>query len=241
MIVKKIIKNEIEDHLKNFEKKIKVKFKNLELLKEALTHRSFLNEVNNWSVNHNERLEYLGDAVLELAVTEYLFNKYEKLNEGELTSLRSALVNYQTLAKIGKKLNLDKFIFVSKGEAKDQGRGKEVILANTIEAIIGAIYLDQGYFEAKLFIEKFILVLLKEIISKKLYKDPKSRLQEIIQEKFKITPIYKVLKEIGPDHQKKFVVGIYFKEELIARGQGCSKQEAEMSAAKSAINKLKLN
>lgn len=221
------------------EEKLGLKFDNINLLKEALTHRSFLNENRNWPVNHNERLEYLGDAVLELVVTEFLFKKYKKEEEGKLTALRSALVNYQMLAKVAKKLNLEKFIFVSKGEAKDQGKGKEVILANCIEAIIGAIYLDKGYEVVKKFIERYIIVNLKEIILKKLYKDSKSYLQEIIQEKYKITPIYKVLKEIGPDHQKKFLIGVYLKDKLIAKGQGYSKHEAERSAALNALNKIK--
>lgn len=233
------MKEKIELKLKKIEEKLGLKFNNLDLLKEALTHRSFLNENYNWPVGHNERLEFLGDAVLELIVTEFLFKKYKKEEEGKLTALRAALVNYQMLAKVAKKFNLEKFIFVSRGEEKDKGKGKEVILANCVEAIIGAIYLDKNYETARDFVEKFILVNLKEVISKKLYQDAKSRLQEIMQEKYKITPVYKVLKEIGPDHQKKFLTGVYLKDKLIGKGKGYSKQEAERDAALNALNKIK--
>jgi ribonuclease-3 len=220
------------------ENKIGFKFKNINLLKEALTHRSYLNEHPNWPVSHNERLEYLGDAVLELVVTEYLFAKYPEKEEGELTSLRAALVNFQMLARVAREASLESFILLSRGEAKDTGRAREVILANAFEAVIGAAYLDQGYEAAKKLVYQFVLPHLDEVVAKRLYKDPKSLLQEIIQEKMKLTPVYKVLEERGPDHQKEFLVGVFFGDSLIAQGKGFSKQEAEIKAAESALANL---
>ena len=217
------------------ESKIGAVFKNRNLLLEAVTHRSYLNENPQWGVSHNERLEFLGDAVLELVVTERLFNAYPAEPEGYLTSLRAALVNYTTLAKAAGDLGLQEFILMSRGEAKDTGRAREVILANAIEALIGAVYLDGGFDEAKKIIERFLLPRLPEIVEQRLYRDPKSRLQEIAQEKIKVTPNYKLLEEWGPDHKKIFKMGVYFGEELVAQGEGYSKQEAEVEAAKSAI------
>ncbi len=213
-------------------------FTNKNFLKEALTHRSYINENPNWDVPHNERLEFLGDAVLELAVTQNLYGQFPDLAEGELTSIRAALVNYQTLSKIAKEINLDTAIYLSKGGAKETERAKDVIMANAFEALIGAIYLDKGYDVAADFIKKNVLVMTKEITDNKLYKDPKSLLQEIIQEKLKVTPEYKVLKEEGPDHNKIFEVGVYFGDTLSGNGKGFSKQEAEVEAAKNALAKL---
>lgn len=224
--------------IENFENKINVNFGNKNLLKEALTHRSYINENPKWDVPHNERLEFLGDAVLELTVTENLFKAYPDYSEGDLTSIRAALVNYQILSKIARDINLEKAIFLSKGESKDSDRAKEVILANALEAVIGAIYLDQGYQATEKFIKENILTLLPEIIEKRLYEDPKSLLQEIVQEKLKITPVYEVLSETGPDHAKIFEVGVYFEKELGGKGKGFSKQEAEVEAAKEALKKL---
>ena len=223
------------------EKKINIFFKNKRLLTEALTHRSYLNEHPKWKYNHNERLEYLGDAVLELIISEYLFHKFPNYDEGKLTLLRAALVNYQNLSKIAKKLKLDKFLLLSKGEKKDVSKAKDVILANTIEALIGAIYLDDGLETAKKFVEKFIAPTLNEILETKSYKDYKSKLQELIQEKLKITPTYKVLEESGPAHRKLFKIGVYFKDKLIAEGSGFSKQEAEMEAARKALENIEAN
>ncbi|MDI6734172.1 MAG: ribonuclease III [Patescibacteria group bacterium] len=220
------------------EKNIGVEFKNKDLLKEALTHRSYLNESPKWPISHNERLEYLGDAVLELVVTEYLFETFSDYQEGQLTSLRAALVNYQMLSQVAKSISLDKYIFLSKGEAKDTGKARDVILANAIEALFGAIYLDRGYAAIKKVVKKIVLNHLDEVIEKKLYRDSKSLLQEIIQDRLKTTPIYKVLKEAGPDHQKKFTVGVFFGEKLIAEGDGTSKQEAEACAAEHALKEL---
>lgn len=222
----------------NLENKIGVDFKNKNLLKEALTHRSYINENPKWELPHNERLEFLGDAVLELASTEYLFNKFPDLSEGDLTSIRAALVNYQILAIIAKEIELDDFILLSRGEAKDTGKAREVILANAFESLLGAIYLDTGYVIVKNFIEKFIMSHLNEVMENKLYKDPKSSLQEIAQDKFKITPTYIVLSERGPDHAKIFQIGMYFGDKLIAEGEGFSKQEAEVEAAKNALHSL---
>lgn len=220
------------------EQKLGIKFKNADLLKEALTHRSYLNENPKWGVPHNERLEFLGDAVLELAATENLFKKYPNSPEGELTSIRAALVNYQMLAQIAKETELNKFILLSRGEAKDTGKAREAILANAFEAVLGAIYLDAGYEAAEKFVRQAVLVHIDEVMEKGLYKDPKSLLQEIVQEKLKVTPIYHVLGESGPDHAKVFKVGVYFNSNLIAEGEGMSKQEAEIESAKNALHQI---
>ncbi|HNU96547.1 MAG TPA: ribonuclease III, partial [Candidatus Magasanikbacteria bacterium] len=192
-----------------------------------------------WNLPHNERLEFLGDAVLELVITDYLFSTYKQYEEGRLTSIRAALVNYQALSKVAKSLGIEEFIIMSKGEARDTGKARDVILANACEALIGAIYLDKGYDVAKDFILKNVLVDVDEIVQKNLDKDSKSLFQEIAQEKFKITPSYKVLDEYGPDHKKIFVVGVFLNENKIADGSGLSKQEAELDAAKKAIHVLK--
>jgi len=224
--------------MKNFEeleKKLGIKFKDLQLLQEAMTHRSYLNERPNWTVSHNERLEYLGDAVLELTVSEELYKRFPEWTEGELTILRAALVNYQMLAKIAHELGLEKFILVSRGEMKDSGKGKEVILANAVEALIGSIYLDQGLEKVREFLMRHLFVHLPEILEKKTYKDAKSEFQEIIQERLKLTPTYKVLEEHGPAHQRTFKVGVYCGDDLVAEGYGSSKQEAELAAARQAL------
>ncbi|MBI3588973.1 MAG: ribonuclease III [Candidatus Liptonbacteria bacterium] len=221
--------------LEELESQINLKFKNSDLLKEAVTHRSYLNEKPSWPVPHNERLEYLGDAVLELAVSEMLFKKFPTEPEGQLTLLRAALVNYQMLSEVALSINLDQFILMSKGEAKDTGKAREVILANAIESLIGAIYLDQGFKEVTPFVQKFIFSRLSGVLKNKTYKDSKSTLQEIVQERFKLTPTYKVEEESGPAHQKKFKVGVYFGEKFVAEGGGFSKQEAEIEAAKEAL------
>jgi len=221
--------------LKQLEEKIGVNFKNKALLLEALTHRSYLNENPGVRTGHNERLEYLGDAVLELIVTEHLFQKFPERQEGELTLLRAALVNYVMLAKVAREIGLEKHVLLSRGEAKDFGKAREVILANAFEALIGAIYLDQGYAVAGDFVEKNVLNHLEEIVAKGSYRDPKSNLQELIQEKMKVTPTYKVLEERGPAHAREFVVGVYFGDNLQATGTGLSKQEAENKAAEEAL------
>jgi ribonuclease-3 len=217
------------------EKKLGIFFENKNLLIEAFCHRSYLNEHPEFPSRHNERLEFLGDAVLELIVTDYLFRNYPRKTEGELTSWRAALVNSKKLAEVAKELGFNDFLLLSKGEEKETGKGRMYILANTFEAFVGALYLDSGLEVCKNFIEKNLIKYLPEIIEKKLYKDPKSRLQEETQERLKITPSYKVLEEFGPDHAKHFVVGVFFGENLVAKGEGSSKQEAEEEAAKKAL------
>lgn len=224
----------MEKDFSKLEKKLKVKFKNINFLKQAVVHRSYLNEHPKFKLDHNERLEFLGDAVLELVVTENLYLNYEN-PEGELTNWRASLVNSKMLSKVAQKLDIEEFLYLSKGEAKDTGKARQYILANAMEALIGAIYLDQGWDKAKIFIEKNILSELKEILEKKLYIDPKSNFQEIAQEKTSITPSYKVIKEYGPDHNKQFEVGVYLNKDLIATGTGSSKQEAQEDAAQKAI------
>ncbi len=222
--------------LSKLEHKLGIQFKNKNLLRESLTHRSYLNENLSWGISHNERLEFLGDAVLELAVTEVLFNQFPQYPEGQLTSFRAALVNYQIMAEVAKNLGFDEFILLSRGEAKDIGRARKVILANAMEAVIGAVYLDAGYQEAKRIIEEFIVnPNLNKVIENGLYKDPKSHLQEIVQEKMKLTPTYQMLEEWGPDHKKIFKMGVHFGDKLVAEGEGYSKQEAEIEAAKNAL------
>jgi ribonuclease-3 len=183
---------------------------------------------------HNERLEFLGDAVLELVATEYLYKNYPH-PEGELTNFRSALVNYKMLSDIAKRLGFEKFLLMSRGEAKDTGRARQVILANCIEAVIGALYLDLGYQATTNFVAKEVLVELPKVISGGSYMDPKSKLQEIIQEKRGVTPTYSVVSETGPDHNKVFVVGAYIGEQEVGQGTGPSKQEAELAAAENSL------
>jgi ribonuclease III len=221
------------------EKKLGASFKDEDLLTEALTHRSYLNEYPKWRLPHNERLEYLGDAVLELLVSEELFAKFPKQPEGQLTVLRAALVNYQILARVAERIGLQDFILMSRGERKDTGRAREVILANAIEAVIGAFYLDQGLEKVRGFVKKNVMTNLDEVLKTKSYRDAKSELQELIQEKLKITPTYSVLGESGPAHNRIFTMGAYFGEKLIAQGEGPSKQEAELEAAKNALKKYR--
>lgn len=217
------------------QKKIGIKLKNQKLLENAFIHRSYLNEHRKEDLQNNERMEFLGDAVLELASTIHLFDKCPDESEGAMTSFRSALVKGKHLAEIARELDLGKYLFLSRGEEQSDGREKNYILANTVEALIGAIYLDQGYKVAEKFINKFITTKLDEIIEKGLHVDAKSQFQEMCQEIEDKTPYYKVLKEEGPDHNKVFVTGAYIEEELIGKGKGTSKQNAEDQAAKSAL------
>lgn len=222
--------------LSELERKIGVDFKDKNLLLSALTHRSYLNEDPKWPLDHNERLEFLGDAVLELVVTDYLYNHFSN-PEGEMTNWRAAIVNSVMLAKISTKFDLNDFILLSRGEAKDVGRARQYILANAAEALIGAIYLDQGYKKAEEFINQFIITELAAIIKGNLYRDPKSRFQEEAQERVGVTPIYEVLKEWGPDHARNFDIGVFLGEEMAGRGEGLSKQEAQQAAAEEALKK----
>ncbi len=219
----------------NFEKKTKVIFKDKNLLQQAFIHRSYINENPVTRLSHNERLEFLGDAVLELIVTDFLYKKYPNYTEGELTSLRSALVNAVIISEVATGIGMNDYLLLSKGEAKDNGKARQYILANTYEAYIGAMYLDQGIEVVDKFLQKYLLPKTEEIVSKKLWRDAKSLVQEKAQEFVNVTPAYKVLHESGPDHDKHFTVGILFGSVLVAEGRGKSKQEAEQKAAEAAL------
>ncbi|MCX6713888.1 MAG: ribonuclease III [Candidatus Vogelbacteria bacterium] len=221
--------------LSQFEKKIDFHFKNKELLKTALIHRSYLNEHKDCKLEHNERLEFLGDAVLELVTTDFLFKKYPAKPEGDLTTYRSALVNANTCSTLASELGINDLLFLSRGESKDIGRARQIILANAYEAVVGAIYLDQGYESARNFIEKFLLAKAEGIIDKSMGEDYKSDFQKKAQELLNITPSYNLLSESGPDHDKIFTVGLFLKKDQIATGSGKSKQEAEQEAAKEGL------
>jgi len=221
------------------EKEINIKFKNKDLLTQALVHRSYCNEHSDFHISHNERLEFLGDAVLELVVTEDLFQLYPEKPEGELTNWRAALVNSKMLSKVAKDLGLNEFLLLSRGESKELGKARMYILANSFEAIIGSIYLDQGYSKSQGFIRKYLMKELPTIIEQELYRYAKSHFQEEAQEKVGITPTYKVLKEWGPDHAKHFLIGVFLERELVAEGAGSSKQEAEEEAAKKGLEAKK--
>lgn len=221
------------------EKTLGHSFRDKNVLMEALTHRSYLNERPLWTVPHNERLEFLGDAVLELVVTEELFNRFPDRPEGPLTSLRAALVNYVMLARVAREAGLEDYILLSKGEARDIGRARDVILANAIEAVIGALYLDGGYGAAKKFVNARVLTKLDEVIRQGLDKDAKSELQERAQAEWKVTPEYRIIAERGPDHQKEFTAAVFFGAERMGEGGGASKQDAEVEAAKNALEKIK--
>ncbi len=217
------------------EKSLGLSFSNKDLLLQALTHRSYLNENPDSRTGHNERLEFLGDAVLELVVTEALYEKFPDKPEGELTSFRAALVNAKMLSDVAVDIKINDFLLLSRGEAKDVGRARQYILANAMEALIGAIHLDQGYDAARDFITRVVLSRTGEMLEKKLYKDPKSLFQEEAQERAGITPTYEVMREWGPDHDKHFVVGVYLKDELVAEGEGPSKQSAQEEAARNGL------
>ncbi len=226
----------MEKDLKELEKKLKIQFRDKKILKRALCHRSYIIEQAN-EKESNERLEFLGDAVLELIVSKFLFIKFPQMKEGEMTNLRAMLVNTKRLANIAKGLGIPEYILLSKGEQKTFGREKESILADTFEAILGAIYYDQGFSAAEKFIEENLLIKINDVILELSQANPKGQFQEISQEVTGITPIYKVLKEEGPDHKKNFTVGVYLNDELVAKGKGKSKQEAETNAA---LNALKI-
>jgi len=217
------------------EKELNISFKNKDLLIQAFCHRSYLNENPEFYLEHNERLEFLGDAVLELVVTENLYKNYPQKAEGELTNWRASLVNAKMLSEMARELGLNDFLLLSRGEAKELGKARQYILANTFESLIGALYLDQGYKICQNLIEKKLIVKLPEILEKGLFRDAKSLFQEEAQEKTGITPIYKVLREWGPDHAKHFTIGVFLNKELIAKGEGSSKQEAEEKAAENAL------
>jgi ribonuclease-3 len=228
-----------------FEENTKIFFKDKNLLRQSFTHRSYINEnpktmsqLNATVSSHNERLEFLGDAVLELIVTDFLYKKYPDYNEGELTAIRSALVNAIIISEVAAKIKMNDYLLLSKGESKDIGKARQYILANTYEAYIGAVYLDQGYEIVNKFIIDTLLPHTENIVQKKLWRDAKSLVQEKAQEFLSVTPSYKVLNQSGPDHDKNFNIGIYFGDQLITQGKGKSKQEAEQKSAEAAL-KLK--
>ncbi|MBU0546088.1 ribonuclease III [Patescibacteria group bacterium] len=217
------------------EKKLGIKFKNQEFLIQAFVHRSYLNEHHDFPLNHNERLEFLGDAVVELVVTEFLFNEYGN-PEGELTNWRAALVNAKMLASVAYEIGMEPYLFLSYGESKDAGtKARDYIMANVFEAITGAIYIDQGYVTCKQFISRWVLTKLPYVLENGLYMDAKSRFQESAQELIGTTPTYRVLSEEGPDHAKNFKIGVYIGKDLIATGEGSSKQEAQTEAAEAGL------
>jgi ribonuclease III len=226
--------------LENLEKSLGVDFSDKSLLNTALVHRSYLNEHKTFNLPHNERLEFLGDAVLELVVTEHLYKTYPN-PEGELTNYRSALVNHRILSQIAKRLGIGEHIMLSRGEAKDVGRARQIILANAIEAVIGAMYLDRGFDVTADFIHREILTELPSILAQGAYLDPKSQLQEMVQERDGITPSYKVMGESGPDHAKIFEVGVFVGEKILGKGTGPSKQEAEVAAATDALKQISIS
>lgn len=225
----------LEKNFGELEKILKIKFKNKDLLVQAFIHRSFLNENPDFHLAHNERLEFLGDAVLELVVTEYLFLKYPQKPEGELTGWRAALVNAGMLSQISQEVGFNDFLLLSRGEQKELGKARHYILANTFEAFIGSLYLDKGYEACQKFINKYLMKELPRILEGQLFKDSKSLFQEQAQEIAGVTPTYKIIKDWGPDHAKHFVIGVFLKEELVAEGTGSSKQEAEVQAAQKAL------
>lgn len=229
-----------------FEKRVGVTFKNKALLRVAVTHRSYLNEARSAKFDaipgvgiHNERLEFLGDAVIELVVTDHLFKKYPDVDEGALTSYRAALVNAQILGGISESLGMNECLLLSRGESRDTGRARATILANAIEAVTGALYLDQGYQAAESFIAKHILSHVDEVVRRGLWRDAKSAYQEFAQAKYGVTPSYKTVKTEGPDHAREFTVAVSVGDVTVAEGVGKSKQEAEQAAAQRALDEGK--
>ncbi len=227
----------MDDNFSDLEKKLELNFKSKDLLVQAFCHRSYLNENPEFHLGQNERLEFLGDAVLELVITEHLYLTYPDKTEGELTSWRASLVNSKVIGQAAKKIGLYDYILLSKGERKERGKSRLYILADTFEALIGAIYLDMGYGESKKFIENNLIPELPRIIKLELYRDPKSVLQEKAQEEMGFTPVYETLNESGPDHKKHFVMGVLVDGKVIGKGEGYSKKEAEEEAAKMALKK----
>ncbi len=218
-----------------FEELIHYTFKDKTLLETAYTHRSFVNEKEGKNKTHNERLEFLGDAVLELIVTDFLFKKFPQEPEGVMTSYRAAMVNTDSLSNAARRIEAEKYLMLSRGEKLETNKGRDHILANTFEAVIGALYIDGGFEVAQHMVSRVLFPFIDEIISKKLYKDPKSFFQEKAQELKKMTPHYELIREVGPDHDKEFVMGLYLGKELVTEGTGQSKQKAEANAAEIAL------
>lgn len=224
--------------LSALQQQLGITFTDEALLERAFIHRSYLNEHPKSGLEHNERLEFLGDAVLELVVTDYLYRNYEN-PEGDLTNWRSALVKTESLSSVAEQLELDQYLMLSRGEAKGNERSRALIHANCVEAMIGAIYMDKGYDVARQFIEAHIVSRLEGILADGSWVDPKSKFQELAQEREGFTPHYKVMEEMGPDHDKMFVVGVYVGDRLCGKGQGSSKQAAQQAAATTALKKYK--
>lgn len=220
-----------------FEILIGITFRNSKLLEQAFTHRSYLNENVEPGAEHNERLEFLGDAVLELVTTDYLFHCYPDKTEGDLTTYRAALVNTVTLAQTAADIGMNDYLLLSRGEAKDSGRARHVILANTFESLIGALYLDQGFAAAGGLIKKYLTPRAEAVIAERRSQDAKSYFQERAQAISDMTPRYELMRETGPDHDKIFTVGLYIGKELVATGSGHSKQEAEQAAARDGLKR----
>lgn len=218
----------------NFLKRAGVTFSNESFLTTAFTHRSYLNE-SRIEGEHNERFEFLGDAVLELVVTDHLFKKYPESHEGQLTSYRAALVNATILGRIAEELGMNDCLLLSKGESKDMGRARATILANTFEAVVGALYLDQGYAGAADFITRHVLTQTDAVVASGAWRDAKSEFQEFAQATYGMTPRYEVIRSEGPDHDKHFVVRVLVGEVSVSEGEGRSKQEAEQNAAERAL------
>jgi ribonuclease-3 len=226
------------ENLDQLEKKLAVVFRDKNLLTLAITHRSYLNENKSHKLESNERLEFLGDAVLSLIVSSHIYNKNKELDEGKLTNLRSLIVRTKTLALIANNLKLGQFLLLSKGETLTGGRNNETLLADTYEAILGAIYIDQGLDAASKFVNKTLIAQIGNIISDDMFTDYKSALQQKIQENYHMLPVYKITKESGPDHLKKFTVGVFLNDKLLGQGVGKNKQEAEQQAAKESLVRL---
>lgn len=220
---------------KDLEEKVGFVFNDKDLLKRAFTHRSYLNENRELNLKHNELLEFLGDAVLELVTTDHLYSEFPEKTEGDLTAYRASLVNTNTISDVATELGFNDYLLLSKGEAKDTGRARQYILANTFESFVGALYLDQGYGVAKDFISKNLIPKLDNILKEGLWMDAKSKLQEFVQETEGVTPNYQTLDERGPDHDKIFTVGLFYGNKEITRGEGKSKQEAEQEAARKVL------
>ena len=229
------------ENLENLEKVLGIHFQNKNLLKQALVHRSFLNEKEGREIGSNERLEFLGDAVLSYVVSDWLYQKFPEYPEGTLTNLRSNLVRTYSLAKLAEQFSVGEYLLLSKGEIETGGRQNSSLLANSFEAIIGAYYLDQGITKIQQFIIRVLSPLLTELVNSGKFKDNKSLLQEILQSTVKESPVYKTLKEEGPDHAKTFTIGVFSLGELLATGVGKSKQIAEEEAARIALEKSEIN
>lgn len=222
----------------DIEKKLGVIFKNKDILNTALIHRSYINENRGKNLENNERLEFLGDAVLELIISDYIYTKYPTKPEGELTAIRSAIVRTESLADESRKLDVGQYLLMSKGEEDSGGKSKEYLLANMYEALLGAIYLDNGFSECQKYVERTLLKKVDSIVSEGLFIDPKTKVQEILQSRFKITPTYEIISEEGPDHDKYFTMALKVGNKKISEGHGTSKQKAEEDAAQNAIGLL---